>query len=640
MFDAVREGKIARFFVILIFGVIIISFSFWGVETYVRGIGSSDGVATVDGSTVSSQEFNTAYRNQLDQLRNMLGQSFDPSMMDNPEAKRGVLEGVINQRVLGSAARRVGLAIPDSQLRLRISEVPAFQDNGQFSLTRFQQFARSQGMTEVGLEERVREDLLLQQMRGTIVETAFVPKFQVESFARINDQQREVSHVTLAPKQFESAVKTDAAAVKTYYDTHTDEFKIAEQVKLEYVMLSAEKFAADMPASDQEIKEIYDQRVKQGQYTKKANTSDAEKKPARTKAEQVLKEVKADPDKFANLAKKYSQDTGSAAQGGDLGVFGRGAMVKPFEEAVFSMKPGEVRGPIESEFGYHIIKLAEIKGEARKASHILISFEERTQTLDEVKKDIAIEIKKQKAGKKYTEAAEKFNDMVFTQSDSLKPVVDEFKLVAQQSDYIPRTGAGANPLLANKKLLDAAFSDEVLKNKRNTEAIEVGPNMLIAARVIGYKPAAQKPYAEASAAIQAKLKQEEAAKLVTKKGQEDLEQLKQGKELAGLSWSKPQLVSRKSLGDLPPVTVNPVFKADAKKLPVYLGTANQDGGYTLVKISKVVEAAAADEAKRKATAEQLQQGVAQNEFGAALKSLRGSASVKISQSALGQKLDR
>ena len=639
MFDTIREGKAGRWLTYIIFGLIIISFSLWGVESYLKNMGRNDEFAKIDGYSVSREEFNVALRNQVDQMRNMLGQNFDPAMTTTPEFKANVLESIVNRQLLVSAAKKSGLVMTDEQLRNNIADIEVFKDNGKFSLTRFQTFARSRGMSEVAFEEQIRQDGVLQQMRDAVTATAFVPKFQIERFTRQNEQQRELSQAVLQPSAFLAQVKIDEKTAKTYYDAHPDEFKIPEQVKLEYVMLSAEKFAAEQVVSDDEAKKIYDEQLAKGSYKKKSNDTAQEKQKALSKAQQVLKEIQAQPNNFADLAKKYSQDTGSAGQGGDLGFFGKGAMVKPFEDAAFSMKVGDIRGPVESDFGYHIIKLTEIKEAERKASHILISFEEKIQSFDEVKAQIIADIKRQKANKKYLEVAGSFNDLVFEQSDSLKPAVDQFKLSAQQSEFISRTGEGANPMFANKKLLDAVFSTEVLKNKRNTEAIEVAPNTLIAARVLEHKPSTMKPFSDASAKIIDSLKLQEAAKLASQQGLVNLELLKQGKDVPGLTWSAAKLASRQNPGDLGGELLDAAFKTDVKKLPAFVGS-NSPGGYSIVKISKLVDAPALDDTKRKLVADRLTQQQSQEEFDAMVKSLRSKAKITIQRAALEQKTDQ
>ncbi len=639
MFDSLREGKAGKLLTYIIFGLIIVSFSLWGVESYINNIGRSSGVAKVDGHNITQEEFNVAFRNQMDQMREMLGQNYDPALVDNPQARANVLEGMVNRQLLAAAARKVGLTMTDAQLRKSIAAIPAFQDNGKFSLTRFQTYARNRGMTDVMFEEQIRQDNLLQQMRDAITTTAIVPKFQVEGFVKLSEQQRELSLATITPSAFANQVKVDEKAAKAYYDANPNEFKNPEQVKVEYVMLSSEKFAAEQAVTDDEARKIYDERVAKGQFKKKSNDTADEKKAALAKAQDVLKQVQANPANFAELAKQYSQDTGSAAQGGDLGYFGKGAMVKPFEDAVFSMNVDEIRGPVESEFGYHIIKLTEIKEAERKASHILISFEEKIQGFAEVRESIINEQKKLKANKKYLEVAAGFNDLVYEQSDSLKPVVDAYQLSIQQSELIPRTGMGVNPMFANKKFLDAIFSDEVLKNKRNTEAIEVAPNTLIAARVIEYKPSSAKPFSEARAGILENLKQKEMLKLATAQARINLNLLNQGKDVPGLNWSPAKLVSRQNPGDVPGDIVTSVFKADVKKLPAFVGSEGP-AGYTLIKVSKVVEATSVDAAKRNALTPRLAQAQSQDEFEGLIQSLRSKSKITIDRAVVEGKAEQ
>jgi peptidyl-prolyl cis-trans isomerase D len=639
MFDTIREGKTGKFLTYIIFGLIIVSFSLWGVESYIKNIGRSSAVASVDGHSITQQEFNVAFRNQMDQMREMLGQNYDAAMVDNPQARVNVLESIVNRQLLASAAKNAGLTVTDAQLRKSIENIPAFQDNGKFSLTRFQAYARNRGMTEVMFEEQVRQDTLLQQMRDAITTTAIVPKFQVEGFVRLSEQQREVSQATLAPSAFISQAAVDEKAAKAYYDSNPSEFKNPEQVKVEYVMLASEKFAAEQAVTDDEAKKIYDARLAKGQFKKKGNDTPEEKQSALAKAQEVLAEVRAKPANFAALAKKYSQDTGSAPQGGDLGYFGKGAMVKPFEDAVFSMKIDEIRGPVESDFGYHIIKLTEIKEAERKASHILISFEEKTQSFAEVKESIVNEEKKLKANKKYLEVAAGFNDMLYEQSDSLKPVMDSYKLSIQQSEFIPRNGVAANPIFASKKFLDAIFSDDVLKKKHNTEAIEVAPNTLLAARLLEYKPSSAIPFAEAAAGILQSLKQKEALKLTTVQAKTNLELLNQGKDVPGLTWSPAKLVSRQNPGDMPGDVAAAVFKADVKKLPVFVGHEGP-AGYTFLKISKVVDASTVDDAKRTAILPRLAQTQSQDEFEGLVQSLRSKSKITVDRAAIERKSEQ
>lgn len=562
-------------------------------------------------------------------MRSLLKEAYDPAMLDKPEAKLTVLESMINQRLLTAEAGRNNLLIPDAEVAAVIGGIEAFRQDGKFSQPRYEMLLRQQGMSPLMFEMRVRQELAAQLLRHPYAETAFLPRSIVERFIQIYDQQREVSLVRFAPEQYAAQVKLDSNALKAYYDAHHAEFAVPEQVRLEYATLSVEVLVPQMSVSDDEIKRYFDENARRFQEPEErqashilinvaANASAGEREAAKKKADQVYQEARQNPGKFAEMAKKYSQDPGSAAQGGDLGMFGRGAMVKPFEEAVFQMTVDELRGPVQSDFGYHIIKLTGIKPAKGKS-------------VEQARDEIALEVKRQKAGKKFAEVAESFSNLVYEQPDSLKPAADAVKQSVQTSAWVAplsKGGAPGNALLNNEKLLHAVFSQEVLKSRRNTEAIEVAPNTLVAARVIEHKPESVKPLEQVAAQIEARLKREQAMQLAIKDGKAKLAQFQQG-NATELNWSTAQMISRQSPLDISPANLPAVFKADTSKLPAHVGVESQRDGYTLYRISRVVEAGQPDAAKVKAFADNLRQLVAQEGFNAYLASLKQKAKVTI-----------
>ena len=351
-----------------------------------------------------------------------------------------------------------------------------------------------------------------------------------------------------------------------------------------------------------------------------AKSSAAEITAAREKAEKLFKEAKQAPATFADLAKKHSQDPGSAANGGDLGYFARGAMVKPFDEAVFRMSAGEIVGPVQSDFGFHVIRLTAVKpGKLRSQV--------------EAREEIGFELKKQKAGKRFAEVAESFSNTVYEQSDSLKPAADALKLKIQASPWIDKKG-GDVALLNNGKLLQAVFSDESLKLKRNTEAVEVRPNTLVSARVAEFKAASYKSLDGLSVELGARLQRELADAQAVKRGKDALEQLRAGKDAADLKWSAPIVISRQTAASLGQAAVGEIFKADARKLPVYTGVANPKGGYMLIRVNRVVEPGNPDDAKKKAYAERLRQLLTQEYYAAYVSSLKQKADIAIKKEEL------
>jgi peptidyl-prolyl cis-trans isomerase D len=628
MFDLVhRHKKLVQ----IILAVAFVPFAFFGVDSYFRA-GGGDNIATVGGQPITQQEFALALQERQNSLQRMVGGRVDPALLDSPELRFAVLDGIVRQRLLINQAVRGGVLVSDPQLQQLISEQPAFQENGRFSNARYVELLRRQNTTEAGFENSLRRDLMLERMSNAYRATTIVSGAVAERLLRINAQQREVSQSVLEPDKFASQVKLEDGVARQYYDTHQNEFQVAEQARLEYLVLALDNVAAQVETGADEVKQFHEQNLKQYAQGEERRASHIliavdskagaeQKQAARARAEQLLKQVRQNPAGFADLAGKHSQDPGSAAQGGELGFFPRGAMPKPFDEAVFGMKAGEIAGPVESQFGYHIIRLTAVKGRG----------------LEDVKKQVELDLRRQKAGKIFSELAEQFNNLVFEQGDSLKPAADALKLPIQSSPWVSR-GGSENKLLNNQKLLQAVFSEDAVKNKRNSEVIDVGNSTLVAARVIEYKPASARPFTEVGAEIGRRLMQQQAAQLAARQGREMLGRLKQG-EAVVLAWSAPKLVNRENAqgyGYAGPALAE-IFKADVGKLPAYAGIGNAQGGFVLLKITRVVEADAVDIARRKAVGEELRQLLGEEELNAYVASLKLKTGVKVQQDRLEKK---
>ena len=617
----------------VVLAIIFLPFAFFGVDSYFRAGDRGDNIATVGGQPITDQEFARALQERQNYLQRLAGGRMDPALLDSAELRFAVLDGIVRQRLLVDEAVRGGLLVSDPQLQQVISEQPAFQENGRFSNALYEELLRRQNMTPIGFENSLRRDLMMERVSNAYRATAIVPNAVAERLLRINSQQREVSQHVLAPENFAAQVKLEAGAAKQYYDAHQNEFQLAEQARLEYLVLPLDAVAAQIDVSADEVKQFYERNLKQyGQGDERqashiliavdAKAGAKEKQAALAKAGQLLEQARQNPAGFPELARKNSQDPGSAAQGGDLGSFPRGAMPKPFDDAVFQMKAGEIAGPVESEFGYHIIQLTAVKGRG----------------LDDVKKQVEIDLKRQKAGKRFSELAEQFNNLVFEQGESLKPAADALKLTIQTSAWVSRSGS-ENKLLNNQKLLQAVFAEDAVKNKRNSEVVDVGDNTLVAARVVEYKPASVRAFDEVSAGITKGLTLQQAAQLAAARGRELLAKLKQG-EAAAVAWSAAKRISRENPeGYAGPVLVG-AFKADVGKLPAYAGIESERGEFVLLKITRVVEIEGSDVAKRKAASEELRQMLGQEEFDAYVASLKLRADIKVQKERLEKKEQR
>ncbi len=625
MFDAVRNNKkIVQVFLVLI----ALPFAFFGVESFRDG-GAGVDVAKVGEVKISQQEFQQAVREQQDRLRGQLGE-LDPKVLDNPEFRQAILDDLIDQRLLFQEARKRHLFASDDVVRQAIMAVEAFQDNGQFSQQRYEALLSAQGMSPAGFEAQVRQDLALQQLAGTIGRSGIVSQRVTDKVLALQSEARHVQEFVLPVENYAAKVKLEDGAAKKFYDENTEQFRTPDQAKVEYVVLTPESLAVEV--SEAEIKAWYDghkERYQQPEERRASHILIAAEKlgkdKARQKAEEVLREVQAKPAAFAELARKHSDDPGSASQGGDLGFFGRGMMVKPFEDATFALRDGEVSGIVESDFGFHIIKLT--------GQHVA-----REKPLAEVRGEIERELKSSAVARKFAEAAESFSNMVYEQSDSLQPVAEQFKLKIQRSDWIGREANPAAGVLGNAKLLAAVFSDDTIQNKRNTEAVEVAQNTLVAARIAEYQPASVQPLAGLQATIEKLLVNQEAQKLARADGEARLAALQSGTDK--LAWGADKVVSRMDARLLPPQAAPLVFRMDKSKLPGYAGVDLPGKGYALYRLSKVTPGAALDAARRQGLQGQLRSLAAQQEVAMYLSALRARYKVDVNEKALASSSER
>jgi peptidyl-prolyl cis-trans isomerase D len=630
MFNIVHNNKRI---IQIVLAVVMLPFAFFGVDSYVRDREGAEAVATFEGHSITQQEFAQALRERQEMLQQLSGGRADAAQLDNPELRYAVLDNMIQQRLLLDRAQRSGMIVSERQLQGVIGEIPAFQENGKFSYEQYERLLKSQNLTPLQFEARVRQQIIMQQLDDAFSDSNFIPRTVAERVTRIAEQQREVSQAIVSAERFVPQVKLEEGAAKKYYESHQEEFRIPEQVRVEYVALSMDQLMAQAKVDPEEVKKFYEANRKQFEVKETRQASHiliaadpaggaAAKEKAKARAEEIYQQIKAKPDSFAELAKKYSQDPGSAEKGGDLGYFSRGSMVKAFDDAVFKMKAGEISPPVESEYGYHIIKLTGVRPG-------------RTSSPEEVGAKLEDEVKKQAASRQYAELAEKLNNLVFEQSDTLKPAADLLHVPVRQSGWITRSQA-PDALLNNPRLLQSIFSDDVLHNKRNTEAIEVARGTLVAARVIDHKPTTIKPFDEVSPGIVKTLTAQRAAQLAAQEGRQAVENLKQGKP-AQLNFSAPQLVSRADTKALPDAAMKRLFKTPVAHLPSYAGVENSNGDYVVLKITRVVEPEKVAVDKQKSLAQSIEQASSQAELAAYVADLRKKADVKIKQDLLEKK---
>ena len=625
MFEFIRtHQRLMQFFLLLL---IVPSFVLVGVSSY-NERGSNDGVATVDGKKITQQEWESAQRRQLDQARQMMGEQFDQKLFETPEAKQAVLDQLVAERAINAEIVRNHLTVSDAALQKAILEIQAFRkEDGTFDMDRYKAALAAQGMTPEMFDQRMRHDLAVQQLVGSVQQTAFAPRTVANRLSDINDEEREVQEQLFPAANYVSQVKVTDDMVKAYYDKNAALFQVPESVKAEYVVFDASAVEKQVNVSDAEIADAYNKN--KARFTTpekrtashilinvKKGASAAEDAAAKAKAQAILDDVRKNPNDFAKIAKAQSQDPGSAELGGDLGVVQKGVFVKPVEDAIYGLKEGEVSGLVRSEFGYHIIKITKIVPETQKS-------------LEEAKPEIAAELKKAKMSAKYTELAETFRNTVYEQSDSLKPVADKLGLTIQTAEGLtraPNPALGPSPV-NNPKFLEAIFGSDAVKNKRNTDAVEVAPGTLVAGRVVEFKPATKRPLADVEAAIRQRVTQEEAAKLARQAGEAKLAAAKASGDTAGFGEAK--IVARTKQPTINETAAVAVLKADASKLPAYVGVDIPGVGYGVYRINKVSQPAQPDVARRKQEAEQIGRAVGNAETYGFVEALKHKAKAKI-----------
>ena len=587
MFEFVRKHTKIMMFVMFL--LIIPAFVLVGVEGYQRSSDSGAAVAKVASYSITQAEWDAAHKNEVERLRASRPE-LDVKMMDSPEARYVTLERLVRERVMNEAVSASLLPITDARLARELQQIPAIaslkKPDGSFDKERYEQIAASQGLTTAGLEARIRQDLSLRQVESGLSGTAFAPKAVADMALNAFFERREVQLARFTPSEFAAKVQTTDADVQAYYEANSKLFQAPETADVQFLVFDLESVKKTISVPEADLRTYYDQNTARLQSKEERRASHilisaskdmpaAEREKAKAQAQEVLDKIKAKPDSFAQLATKFSQDPGSATKGGDLDFFARGAMVKPFEDSAFALKKGETSGLVESDFGYHIIRLTDIKTPAAP------SFESMREKLEG-------ELKTQQAQKKFAEQAEVFTNAVYEQADSLQAAADRLKLGIQSANGVFKKPAKGTPgPLANAKLLAALFSADALEKKHNTEAIETGPNQLVAARITKHYPARTRPLDEVKAEVKARLLQSRAQEMAKKEGEAKLSDWKKQADEGKLGAAS--VVSRDQSANMSQPLLDAILRADTASLPVWVGVDLGAQGYAVARVNKVLQ---------------------------------------------------
>jgi peptidyl-prolyl cis-trans isomerase D len=584
MFDFFRRHtRVLQFVLVLL---VFPSFVFFGIQGYSGMTGGEQGaVATVDGRKITQMELDNSLRERVERARRQMP-DIDARMFDTTEMLRMALDALILERVLAAAAAKLHLAPSDERLRTLFKNDPQFAQLRDAEGFVNPAVLAALGMSSEAFAQRLREDFAAKQVLQGVTGSAAAPAAAASAALDAMYQQREIQVQRFEAKDFLAKATPTDAEVEAYYKdpANAAQVRAPDEASIEYVVLDLDALKKGITVPEEELRKYYAENEKRFTAPEERRASHilikadkdapkAEREKAKAKAEEILAEVKKDPSKFAAIAKRSSEDEGSAQNGGDLDFFGRGAMVKPFEDAAFALKPGEVSGVVESDFGYHVIQLAAVRGGEKKS-------------YESVRAEIEAEFRNQQAQKLFSQAAVDFDDMVYQQSESLKPAADRWKLEIMKADHVRRTpAADATGPLANAKFLEGIFSSDATEHKRNTKAIDLGANKLAAGRVVTYSPAHQLPLAEVKERVRRQLAASQAAAMAKKLGAEKLAAARAAPQTS-LS-ENTLIVSRAQLRDLPRPVVDAALKAPVASLPTHVGVDLGDQGYAVVRITKI-----------------------------------------------------
>jgi peptidyl-prolyl cis-trans isomerase D len=583
MLTKIREktqGIIAAF----ILALIAIPFALWGVNSYFD-TGGKINVAKVDDTEISQDE----YRRTLDRLRARV----EPQALNDPRFKQSVLDSLIGQTLLARDAENQGYRISDVQLAQILRDQQAFQRDGQFDPALYEALLRREGLSPREFETRVRENILVTQVQAGISESHIVTQSEIAALARLLTQERELVHAMISTEALMAKATVSGPDIEQYYSAHPEMFQFPEQVRVEYLRLSAADLDKGFQPSEEELKKAYDEEAARYVIPEKrrashilislsAQPSEDQSKQALAKIQDIAKQARAGGD-FGGLAKKHSADSATAAQGGDLGEVRRGVLPKELEDAVYALKSGEVSQPVRSTYGYHLVKLTAHTPEKRKS-------------FAEVRKELVEVVRRRQGEERFFDVSEKFRNLVYEQPDSLAPAAKALGLEIRKSEWF--SPAGGSGIAADPKVVQAAFEPDVLSQARNSDAIEVSADTLVAVRVADRRPAGRKPLAEVRPRIERILKQQRALEQARSLGEAALRELRAGASLEvlarkrGFKYVPAKTLTRRQTAGIDPRIVESAFRAPRPEgdKPVHDLVDLGEQGYAVLAVKRVRDA--------------------------------------------------
>ncbi|HFQ92264.1 MAG TPA: peptidylprolyl isomerase [Chromatiales bacterium] len=595
MMHFIREHA-KGFFAWLIVILIIIPFAFWGINSYFDGGSADSVVARVNEVEITAREFQRVYVRERARRQEMLGENADPALLNDALIKRDVIDRLVNSESVAQAAIDAGLRVGDTQLAREIIQNPQFQQDGRFDGELYARILNSMGLTEKGFEAEVRQDMLVEQLISGVTGSEFATARELQEVAALVDQERDIAYLTLSPGDFSGEAVPADEEIEAYYEENKDLFSLPEQVSVEYLELSAADLMDGIEVDEDALRRMYEEqeanfvqaeerRASHILITVDPDADEAADQAARDKALQLLERIRSG-ESFEEIAKAESQDPGSAAEGGDLGFFGRGMMVKPFEEAVYGMSIGDISEPVRTRFGYHIIKLTDIKAQQGRP------FEEVRAALEQEYRELVAE-------DRFYDIAEQLSDLTYEIPDTLEVAAQELDLEIKTSPLFSRhVGEG---IASNPKVRAMAFSPDVLEAGNNSEPVTIGTNHVVVLRIKDRRSTSHKPLEDVRDEIIASLQRETSAEKARALGEKIRERMAAGEDPASLAeeyqveWREAGFVRRDDSG-----VPGEVLRAAFRMMPPGQDQARIEGvelvsgGYAVVALKAVRDSAVAE----------------------------------------------
>lgn len=594
MFDFIRSQRRIMMLVLLV--LVVPAFAFFGIEGYTGFMTRDKELAQVNGVPISEPEFNAARRDQLEQMRSVLGASFDAQALDTPAFRERVLNEIIDQRVIATAAISGRYTVSDEALRDAIANIPSVQENGVFSPQRYRQILAGQGMTPADFEMGLRRDLIMAQVLGPVGATSQPPQAVLTQIVNGLTEQRTVSVRRFDASAYTADVTISDADVEKWYGENVTRLRQPESVDVQYIVLDEAAASVGITVAENEIESFYQQN--QGRYGQPerrrvshillevpASATPDVKAAAQAQAQSLSDQVKADPALFETLAKEQSQDPGSAAQGGDLGWIVKDTLVPEVEAAVFELPKDQISGAVESPFGFHVLKVTDIQAPSIKP-------------LADVREELVTEIKQQMAAVRFADLATELTSAVYDQREALAPIAQQLGLTLQTVQGLSRQGllsdeffkrdepltAGIEEILNQPRILQTAFSPDVLTDRFNSGPIEVSSGLIVALRVQNARPSYEPSIEQLSPLIREALTEERALALARENGQAAL--LIASETTAPEGFGSAEVVSRRDTRNLLPAEVGAVMRLAAAKVPSVIGVDTQMG-FSLLNVQAI-----------------------------------------------------